>query len=110
MPTSTAHVPTDRPARYGKQLVSHLSRRNGGAWDEPAGTGTVSLGVGELLLNAQQDALTLELSCPAEEVERLEDVVGRHLVRFGTRDELRVSWQRGDGSPGTSQVLDTDPS
>lgn len=28
---SAADVDTDRPARYGKQLVAHLSRRNAGA-------------------------------------------------------------------------------
>jgi hypothetical protein len=30
-------------------------------------------------------------------------VVGRHLVRFGTRDELVVRWVRADGSPGSEQ-------
>jgi hypothetical protein len=33
----------------------------------------------------------------------LEDVVGRHLVRFGTKDELVVEWRRESGEPGTTQ-------
>ena len=39
-------------------------------------------------------------------LDRLEDVVGRHLVRFGTKDELVVQWQRSDGSPGSRQEAD----
>ena len=31
---SEALVVTDRPARYGKQLVAHLSRRNSGDWSD----------------------------------------------------------------------------
>ena len=31
----------------------------------------------------------------------MEDVVGRHLVRFGTRDELVVEWVREGGAFGT---------
>jgi hypothetical protein len=30
-------------------------------------------------------------------------VVGRHLVRFGTRDELVVEWVREGGAAGTVQ-------
>ena len=37
----------------------------------------------------------------ADAVERIERVVGTHLVRFGARDGLVVQWQRGDG-PGQS--------
>ena len=37
----------------------------------------------------------------ADAVERVERVVGTHLVRFGARDGLAVQWQRGDG-PGQS--------
>lgn len=33
----------------------------------------------------------------------MEDVVGRHLVRFGTRDELIVEWVRSHGGPGSVQ-------
>jgi len=43
------------------------------------------------------------LDCAAADVAGLEDAVGRHLVRFGVRDELVVSWVREDGTPGTVQ-------
>ena len=39
--TSTARVPTDRPARYGKQLTSHMSRKITTAWDEETGSGSL---------------------------------------------------------------------
>jgi hypothetical protein len=43
--------------------------------------------------------------CPVD-LARLEDVVGRHLLRFGARDELHVRWSRSDGQPGTEQYSD----
>ena len=36
---STAIVPTQRAARYGKQLVSHMAHKITGFWDEDAGSG-----------------------------------------------------------------------
>lgn len=101
---SIATVLTDRPGRYGKQLVSHMSRRGLGEWDEGQGSGTLELGTWRLRLEATADALVLRLAVPpGDDVARVEDVVGRHLVRFGTRDELVVAWQRSDGTAGTVQ-------
>ncbi|MFI6079354.1 DUF2218 domain-containing protein, partial [Actinoplanes sp. NPDC051343] len=63
-----------------------------------------SLSGGHLDLATTDNALILRLMVPADDdVARLEDVIGRHLVRFGTRDELVVTWQRSDGTPGTEQ-------
>jgi hypothetical protein len=105
MVTTRAAVLTSRSARYGKQLVSHLSRRSEGEWSE-AGTGWVAFGAGRLTLTTDEAALHLNLVADdPQDLARLEDVVGRHLVRFGTRDELRVTWEREDGTPGSEQVL-----
>ena len=41
---STAGVATERVARYGKQLVSHLGRKPVGVWDEVSGSGTLNMG------------------------------------------------------------------
>jgi hypothetical protein len=101
---STATVSTDRPGRYGRQLVSHMSRRGHGAWDEANGSGTLDLRGGHLELETAAGALVLRLTvAPEDDVARLEDVIGRHLVRFGARDELVVTWQRTDGTAGTVQ-------
>lgn len=101
--TSAATVATDRPGRYGKQLVSHLTRRAVGEWDDDAGSGFVEFPGGRVTLTSAEGALDLALVAGTEEVARLEDVVGRHLVRFGTRDELVVRWTRSDGTPGSVQ-------
>lgn len=113
-PATTASVPTDRPARYGKQLTAHLGRRHGGEWDAEAGTGWVQLADARLELTAADTALDLRVLTPdgatGEDLARLEDVVGRHLVRFATHDSLEVAWRRADGTPGTRQVTEpTEP-
>lgn len=102
-PTSTAAVATARPERYAKQLVAHMSRKVPATWDEATGTGSVSFPTAELTLVRGGDALLLGLRAEPAELDRWEDVVGRHLVRFGTRDELIVSWHRADGTAGTTQ-------
>ncbi len=107
---STALVSTDRPGRYGKQLASHLGRRLQSSWDAEAGRGQVTFGgeefsgglVGELTLTAEEGALRLQLTTEGQYVEQLEGVVGRHLVGFGKKDELTVSFGRSDGTAGTS--------
>jgi len=100
---STALVITGRPARYGKQLVAHLSRRNGGEWSDADHRGWIELGDGRAEVEATSDGLALTIHTEDGDLSRLEDVVGRHLARFGARDELRVQWSRQDGTPGTFQ-------
>ena len=108
MPRSEARVVTDRPHRYAKQLASHLGRRAETAWDEEKGAGHIAFGQGTGTLTATEGALLLTLETDAEHLDRLEDVIGRHLVRFGTRDELVVEWRRDTGEPGTTQRGGTD--
>jgi hypothetical protein len=100
---STARVVTDRPGRYGKQLVTHLSRRSEGAWDDEAGRGWIDFGESRVELTADTDALDIRLDATPERLAAMEDVVGRHLVRFGARDELVVRWTREDRTTGTGQ-------
>ena len=89
--TARADVPTDAPERYAKQLLSHLGRRVEWTTEGPVstasiagGTGTVEVGEGVLVLRAQAP--------DAEALERVKDVLGRHLERFGQRNELVVTW------------------
>ena len=100
---STAAVATARAPRYGKQLVSHLGRRSVGSWDETTGAGTLDMNdnAAHVTLNSTPEALLIEIRCA--DAATYEDVVGRHLVRFGERDELKVSWERSDGTAGSSQ-------
>ena len=93
---SVATVPTERAARYGKQLVSHMGHKITGSWDEEAGSGY-------LLFDREASDLRLELRTEPERADRLEFIVGIHLARFGARDSLAISWERTDGSEGSTQ-------
>lgn len=106
MPISTASAATERPGRYAKQLAAHLSRRLTTSWDEDSGRGSVELGDGRAELTAVDGALDLRIE--SDDLDRFEDVLGRHLVRFGKKDELIVQWTRDDGTPGTSYRNDSD--
>lgn len=90
---SRADVPTVTPERYAKQLVSHLGRKVPFVTDGL--TSTVQLGTATGRVVVGDAVLTLLASGgdPAD-VERVEQVLGSHLVRFGARDELVVSWER----------------
>lgn len=98
-------VETERPDRYAKQLVSHLSRKcqteeveNGTRLRIAPPDGPVAYGIvlvvgasdevpGSLVLVAEGDS--------DEALERAERVLGNHLVRFGEKDGLVVEWTAG---------------
>lgn len=104
-PASEATVVTERAARYGKQLVNHLSRKSGGEWDEEKTGGWIQLGEHrKVKVQALGDSLSLQAEAPdLESLEKVEEVVGSHLVRFGDRDDLVVEWKRNDATDGTVQ-------
>ena len=77
--TSHADVPTDVPARYAKQLVSHSQRLHR----------RITVADGVLVLQAEAPDV--------ESLARLEHALGSHLERFGQRKELSVTWQRSPG-------------
>jgi uncharacterized protein len=92
--TSSALVATDRPARYAKQLAAHLGRRS--EIREEGDNIRIVLTSGECLLSPRDDVLRMDATAADEEsLAVVTDVVGRHLERFGQRDELQVSWTRG---------------
>ena len=99
---SEAVVATDRPERYGKQLVAHLSRRNGGDGPRPTSRVGSSSAPDRAELRCGPDGLRLSVEAEPAELPVLEDVVGRHLVRFGSRDELQVRWARSTGELGSA--------
>lgn len=91
---SIGFSPTDRAGRYGKQLASHMGRRHGSTWSEAEERGSIDLGDGDAVLTARPDGLEIVLTGP--DLDQLEDVVGRHLIRFGERDELTIEWTRSE--------------
>ena len=105
---ATASVSTERAARYGKQLVTHMAHKVTGVWDEEAGSGYLLFDregpvLGRFNVIASASDLRLELRTTPERAEHLEHVAGIHLARFGARDSLAISWERTDGSEGTTQ-------
>ncbi|MFD7413024.1 DUF2218 domain-containing protein [Kitasatospora purpeofusca] len=109
MPRSEARVTTDRSARYAKQLAAHMGRKIKADWSEETGHGTLVFGAGTATLEATPDALLLAVEGETENLPGLEDVVGRHLVRFGARDELVVEWHRDNGEAGLVHRNEEEP-
>jgi hypothetical protein len=92
--TATAAVATAASARYAKQLAAHFGRRC--EIREEADGLRIVFGDGDCLVQPRQDVLDLRVSAPSRpEADRLAQVVGSHLERFGQRNELQVGWQSG---------------
>lgn len=94
-----AVVATERPARYVKQLGSHMGRKID-TEQLPHGLRLtfnrdgVFCGYGDLLIDEDNHALVMEVR--AEDGEKAAGIAGvldRHLVRFGERDELVVTFE-----------------
>jgi caffeoyl-CoA O-methyltransferase len=92
-----AEVATPAPDRYIRQLVSHLGHKIATEM-QADGSGVIAVEDGRCTLTAGTELLVLEASADsAEGLAHIQDVVGRHLERFGARADLRVDW-RHDGS------------
>jgi hypothetical protein len=90
--SSEALVATDRPERYGTQLVKHFGNKIDANWE--CGSGVIRFGFGDAAVHAEDGILRMRVNADDKaSLERLEEVVGSHLVRFGQRDELKVEWK-----------------
>lgn len=89
--------------RYGKQLASHLGHKITSAWDDGTLRGLLTFPSGVAEMTADSAALVIRVSALAEEIDSIEGAIGRHLVKFGKRNDLVVRWIRSDGSAGTTQ-------
>jgi len=93
---STAVVATDAPERYSKQLLAHLGRKNTvETIGDQSSAGRLVFAYGTGTVRPEADRLVLEAAAPdADSLAHVEDVLGRHLERFGARRELVVIWER----------------
>ncbi len=107
---SIAVVTTDASARYGKQLLSHLGHKvtMEPLPDRPApagrllfayGIGTVLPMPGELILRAT--------AADPESLAHVQDVLQRHLEKFGARKELVVTWGPVETEPDQSDPAES---
>lgn len=91
--SSEARIATEAPGRYLQQLCKHFGHRRPVTFDEQSGH--IAFDGGESRLFADDGTLTLTVTAPdAAGLERLQDVVARHLIRFAFREELAVEWRR----------------
>ncbi|GIH68494.1 DUF2218 domain-containing protein [Sphaerimonospora thailandensis] len=94
MPSSTAFVVTDAAERYAKQLASHLGRKIE-VEELPDGVRRLVFAKGDAVLTPEPERLVMRADAEdAASLAVVEDVVGRHLERFGQRNELAVTWQK----------------
>lgn len=92
--TSRADVATDTPERYAKQLASHLGRKLE-IQEDDGGTRVIFPDGGDCLMTSDDGVLELRAQAQdTAELDHVEDVVGRHLEKFGTRAGLVVTWVR----------------
>lgn len=84
---------TDRPQRYAKQLAGHWSGK--GSVEADAARTVIRFDSGQVVtMVPNAGALAIEVSVPdGMDADRFAQVVADHLVRFGQRDELVVTWE-----------------
>jgi hypothetical protein len=87
-----AEIPTVSASKYLQQLCKHFQHKLPATFDPQAGQITFPLG--ETKLAADDATLTILVEAANDEdLERLKDVVVRHLARFAFREELSVNWR-----------------
>jgi hypothetical protein len=88
-----AEVATPTPDRYIRQLVSHLGHKATTELKSDE-TGVIVVHDGQCTLTSAGELLVLEATADdADGLAHIQDVVGRHLERFGARAALRVEWK-----------------
>ena len=100
--TARAEVATADAARYAKQLVAHLGRKV--EFTTEGGTSSARFGDATGRVLVAEGVLTLLAEAPdRDSLARVQDILGRHLERFGRRRELVVDWHAQpadvDGQP-----------
>ena len=91
---ATADVPTPMARRYLGQLCKHFEHKCPVELAEV--TGAIRFTIGECKLAAEPELLHLALEAPdTVQLEQLQEVVARHLLRFAYRDVAVVEWQAG---------------
>ncbi|WP_457936330.1 DUF2218 domain-containing protein [Mesorhizobium sp. 10J20-29] len=92
MPRSTAHLSTPRASGYLQQLCKHFGHKV--PVDFTPEAGEVTLPSGTCALRVESEVLTLDVVGEAENLEKLEKVIGDHLVRFAFRENITLTWHR----------------
>ena len=90
---STATAQTENASRYLQQLCKHWSHKCETDFTPEAGTVAFPENRGTLTLQANDTALTMQLTVPAPaHLAKMQDVVDKHLLRFAFREDLTIRW------------------
>jgi hypothetical protein len=110
MLASTAHVATERPPLYLKQLCDHFadeSQRHSAqefevSFDDHEGFIDFAPVVsGSCRLDARQEGMLVVEASGSDQaaLERVQRIVTKHLERFGRSDGFTVEWSTASGLP-----------
>jgi hypothetical protein len=89
--TARADVVTADATRYAKQLVAHLGRKVEFTTEGETSTARFGEATGRILVADGVLVLLAEAPDP-DSLARVQDILARHLERFGRRRELVVDW------------------
>jgi uncharacterized protein len=91
---SVANVATETPARYLGQLCKHFEHKLEVTHERDHGR--IVFPMGTCLLATEGETLVLRAEAEDQAaLERLQDVVARHLLRFAFRAPPEIVWQKG---------------
>ncbi len=93
MAESSAKLIIDRPERYAKQLASHIGHK-AQSIEEVDGKTIISFGFGATgTISATSEAVLLTADADnAEALEKAQDVLGRHLLKFAKLEDQTLDW------------------
>jgi hypothetical protein len=90
--TSVARITTKSALRYLGQLCKHFGHKVPASLE--GDHGWVAFDFGRCHLAADDDELSLHsVARTPEDLQRLEQVIASHLVRFAFRETLEIQWQ-----------------
>lgn len=94
MPTSQADISTKSAARYLGQLCAHFSHKPELEVVREEESGLIRFPSGECSLKATEGTLHLEVAGRDQfTLERLQDVIDKHLQRFAFREPPVIEWR-----------------
>jgi hypothetical protein len=88
---STAEIATPQAARYLTQVCKHFQHKLPVTLGD--GAGHITFTIGGCRLRAEKETLVLSVEAPDDaRLLQLQDVVGRHLLRFAFREDMQIVW------------------
>jgi hypothetical protein len=93
MLSSQADIPTDSAARYLGQLCAHFAHKPELDVVRAEESGLIRFPSGQCSLTAKKESLHLQIDGRDQfSLERLQDVIDKHLQRFAFREPPKIDW------------------